>query len=360
MVPVPPAMTPPPSSVTVILPVRNEERNVEACVRSLLRQSYGEYVVVVVEDGSEDATPAILARLAAESPRLRVIPSAPLPPGWVGKSWALDAGAAAATSEWLLFTDADTEHDPGSLAATVAFAEAHRLDMLSLITRQLLHSFWERAVMPAIVTLILQAGGSLEEVNDPRSPVAKANGQFILIRRAVWGAVGGHREIRGTIPSDFALAGLIKGRGYRLMLADGRRWVRTRMYRSLREIWNGWSKNIIAGQRVAPLLAGAVALLAVSLGPLLLTGLALPSLVAGTGRFWAWPALVLGATGILWQVARGMAVAREMRIPLVYGLLHPLGFTVCAGILLNMAFRLLSGRGVEWKGRSYGGTATPG
>ncbi len=357
MVAVPPAVAPPISSVTIIVPARNEERGIEACVRSLVDQSYANYDVVVVDDGSEDATPAILQRLAAESPRLRVMRAPSLPPGWVGQTWAWQTGAGQATGEWLLFTDADTEHEPGMLAAVIAFAESRGLDMLSLITAQTLGSWGERIVLPAIFIVSLQTGGSLEEANDPQSPVAMANGQFILIRRAVYETAGGFGMIRGEVLNDGALARLIKGHGYRIMLADGRHWVRTRMYHSLGEIWRGFSKNAFFAvkQSLARVLVGAALLLGLSLGPFVLAGLAVTWLVTGTGNFWAWLALLFGGLGIVWQMVRGVGMAYSMRISLGYGLLHPLGLIILAGILLNSAFLILSGRGVTWKGRGYHG-----
>jgi len=346
MVSVPPALTPPISSVTIIVPARNEERNIEVCVRSLLNQSYTHYDVVVADDGSEDATPAILQRLAAESPRLRVVSVPPLPAGWGGQCWALATGAAGVSSEWLVFTDADTEHHPGTLAAVIVFAESHGLDMLSLITAQKLSSFWERVVLPVVFTLILQIGGSLEEVNDPRSPVAKANGQFILIRRAVYEAVGGYGAIRGEIVHDYAMARLIKRRGYRLMWVDGRNWVNAWMYRSLGEIWEGISRWLFrpAQRSLAWVLGSAVLLLGLSLGPFALAGLGITFLITGTGSFGSWLALLLGGLGILWLMKRGVLMAAVLRIPLVYGLLRPLGVVVFVGIMLNSAFVILSGR----------------
>lgn len=353
--PVPPAAMPPTSSVTINVPARNEERSIEACVRSLLNQSYTEYDVVVVDDRSEDATPAILSRLAAESPRLRVMSAPPLPPGWFGKSWALATASAQATSEWLLFTDADTEHQPGTLAAVIAFAEARDLHMLSLITNQQLVSFWERAVLPAIFGVLLQVGGSLEEVNDPRSPVAKANGQFILIRRAVYEAVGGFGAIRDRIPVDYAMARLVKGSGYRIMMAGGADWVQTRMYHSLGEIWEGFSKNVFfgAGQRLTRVLGGGVVVMLLLLGPFALAGMGTAWLARDGSSIWSWLVLSVGGLGIVWQMVRGIAMAHGMRIPLAYGLLHPLGAAIFVGICLNSAFRILSGRGVSWKGRRY-------
>jgi chlorobactene glucosyltransferase len=349
-------MEPPTSPVTIVVPARNEELGIEACVRSLLDQTYSNYELAVVDDRSEDATPAILQSLAAESPRLRVMAAPPLPSGWVGKCWAMATAAEQVGSEWLLFTDAESTHKPGMLAAVIGFAELHHLDMLSLMMGQHLPSFWERAVMPAIFGIIAQQSPLPEELNDPHSPEARAAGGFILIRRAVLEAVGGYGAIRGEVLDDYAMARLVKGHGYRIMWADGRDWMQVRMYHSLGEIWEGFTKNVFfaANESLAKVLLGAVLFLGLAWGPFALTGLAVAWLVTGSGGFWPSLALSLGGLGILWQVVRGAGIAAALRVPLAYGVLHPLGVSVFVGIMFGSAFKVLSGRGVAWKGRRYG------
>jgi chlorobactene glucosyltransferase len=287
-----------------------------------------------------------------------VVQTPPRPLGWLGKAWALTTGVEGATGEWLLFTDADTQHHPGVLAAAMAFAESRRLDMLSLMPGPTLVSFSERALMPAFMTVASHAGGAPAETNDPHSPVAKASGKFILIRRAVHEAVGGQWPIRGDMWNDRRLAQLVKGRGYRIMLVDGRDWVQTRMYRSLREIWEGASKNAFffdaqfdARASGARALGLAALLLGLSLGPFVLAGVAIAWRPTGLGTVWWWLAALIGGIGIFGQVARGVALAYWLRIPSAYGLLHPVGTLIFMAILLNSTFRILSGRHVTWKGR---------
>jgi chlorobactene glucosyltransferase len=335
------------------VPARNEERNIERCVRSLLSQPYASWELIVVDDGSTDATPAILSRLAAGSPRLRVMRAPPLPAGWVGKNAALTAGSAVASGDWLLFVDADTTHERGMLPAVIAFAEAHQVDMLSLLTHQEMHTFWERAVLPAIFTSIAQAG-SLAEVNDPRTTISWANGQFILIRRATYDALGGHAAIRSRVVEDFALAVLVKRRGYRLMLADGRAWVRTRMYESLRGIWDGFSKGLSSRQsRPLRSLTGAARDIAAVAVPLGLLAVGARAVASGSPSTWGVLALAAGVLMLGWQLVVGVVLARQMRIPAAYGLLRPVGILTYAGIKLNAGYLLLTGRGVPWKGRRY-------
>lgn len=339
--------------LSVIVPARDEERTIERCVRSLLAQTLADYEVIVVDDRSADATPAILARLAAEDPRLRVLSGAPLPDGWVGKPWALEQGARAARGAWLLFTDADSWHAPAACASALAFARAHGADALSIATYQELGSWGERAVLPTILGMVLVASGSLAQLNDPRDTRhALANGQFILVSRLAYEALGGHAALRGEIVEDVAFARRLKRDGrFRLLLAGGEDLVRVRMYRSLRGVWDGFTKNVYAGANgdLRALLGGTAFVAALSVLP---AGLALDALARKRP---------LRAAEALLCVALGSAVEayglRDTRLPRRLALWAPVGYAVLGGIALNSTWRVLSGRGVEWRGRRYTGRA---
>lgn len=345
------------ASIAVAVPARNEARNIGRCVAALLAQTYPNYSLTLVDDRSTGATPQILAglaRLARPDPRLRVLPGEPLPPGWAGKPHALAQAVRGAQAEWLCFVDADTIARPHLLAAAYASAAAQGADMFSLLTRQRLGTFWEKAVMPLVFSALAVAFPP-ERVNDPRRPEALANGQFILIRRAVYDPLGRHAALRASITEDKDLAQRVKQAGYRLVLADGRGAAETRMYTSLAELWEGWTKNIYLGlrRRLGLLLLG----LATGLGgALVLTGWPLAALVwlaRGGGLPAAGAtleALVLWAY-ILQQRAR---VLRELDLSPGWGLTLPLGSLIFAGMMLASTARVLMGRGVTWKGRTYG------
>jgi chlorobactene glucosyltransferase len=252
--------------------------------------------------------------------------------------------------------DADTFARPHLLAAAYATAEAQGADMFSLLTRQRLGTFWEKAVMPLVFSA-LAVGFPPGRVNDPRRPEAVANGQFILIRRAVYDALGGHAALRDSITEDKDLALRVKQAGFRLVVADGRAAAETRMYTSLAELWEGWTKNIYLGLRgqLGLLLLGMATGLG---GALVLTGWPLAGLVwlaRGGGLLAAGvtlEALVLWAY-ILQQRAR---VARELDLSPWWGLTLPLGALIFAGMMVTSTARALTGRGVTWKGRTYGNT----
>ena len=225
--------------VSIIVPARNEEASLGDCLQSLLAQTGVRYEIIVVDDGSTDRTRAI----AESCSGVRVISSGLLPEGWTGKNNAVVAGAAMARGDWLLFTDADTVHLPGSLARALAEAKEYGVDMLSYSPEQIAVTFWEMAVL-SVVFAELARKYPPRRVSDPASPIAAANGQYILIRRQAYEAVGGHRAIAGSLLEDVALAHAVKRSGRKIRFRYGADAVRTRMYRNWAQLREGWTKNL--------------------------------------------------------------------------------------------------------------------
>jgi glycosyltransferase involved in cell wall biosynthesis len=227
-----------PPTVSIVVPARNEEVCLGACLQSLLAQTDVAFEVVVVDDGSTDNT-----RFIAESLGVRVISAGPLAVGCSGKCNAAQAGADATSGEWLLFTDADTVHLPGSLARALAEAKQHHADLLSYSPQQEVHEILERALM-TVIFAELASMYRPKEVSDPASPAAAANGQYLLITREAYRAIGGHAAVAHTLLEDVALAQVVKRSGRRLFFRYGADIVRTRMYRSFSALWEGWTKNL--------------------------------------------------------------------------------------------------------------------
>jgi glycosyltransferase involved in cell wall biosynthesis len=225
--------------VSVIVPARNEEASLGACLESLVAQTGIGFEIIVVDDGSTDRTRDI----ADSFPNVRVIEPGPLPEGWSGKNNAVAAGAAQARGEWLLFTDADTIHLPDSLAKAAAEATKTHADLLSYSPEQEVHGFWERAVMPVIFADLARKYPPWR-ISDPSSKLAAANGQYLLVSRSAYTAVGGHTAVADSLLEDVALARLIKRAGYRITFRYGGDAVRTRMYRSFPQLREGWTKNL--------------------------------------------------------------------------------------------------------------------
>ena len=336
-------------SLSIVVPARNEERCIVPCVRSLLAQRGGDAEVIVVDDRSGDETSIILARLQREFPALQVVRGEPLPDGWVGKPWACAQGALRARGEWLLFTDADSRHEPHASASTLAFARATGADALSIMTGQELGSLAERAMLPAILQMVVFASGMITEINDPECPDrALANGQYLLVSRAAYDALGGHAALRGEIVEDIEFARRLKRDGrFRMLVAEGTQLVRVRMYRSFREIWDGFTKNMYLGARGdLRAIAGGVAFCgALSVAPPLL---AWASLRRGdwarAAEALAVPALVIGVA------ARG---ATYVSMPRRLAVFAPFGIGMFGAIALNSTRRALTGAGFAWRGRVY-------
>ncbi len=342
--------------VSLIVPARNEENNIRRCVESLLAQDYPALQVLVLDDRSTDLTPVILAELAAHDSRLVILAGRELPSGWAGKPHALYQASKFARGEWLLFVDADTFLHPNAVSACLASAQKTGADLYTVMTEQLTGSFWERVVMPLVMTA-LSVGFSPRKVNDPSTRDAIANGQFILIKRSVYDAIGGHERLKNQIVEDKAISEQVKWNGYRLIVADGRGIAQTRMYTDLPSMWEGWTKNIYLGlsDRPAMLLLGAFgAFLA------LMAALVLP-IWPLLGWFWylnggGWMALsVIMEALIVWGILFyfRMRVNVQMGIPRRYVLTTPLGAGIFAAMMFTSAWKVLSGQGVSWKGRTY-------
>ena len=245
---------PEPPLVSVIVPARNEALNIERCVRSILSSRWPALEVIVVDDRSEDATGALVRALAANDARVHVIDGAPVPAGWFGKQWACAQGASAARGSTLIFTDADTAHAPTLIPRSMHAMRTRALDFLTVGGFQELGSFWERVVMPQVFYMIATRYGGAGVVNRARRSRDKiANGQYLCFTRACYDAIGGHASVRGKAAEDLALAQLVHARGMRGELVMGEHELSTRMYTSLSEIVNGWTKNMVtAGADTLP------------------------------------------------------------------------------------------------------------
>jgi glycosyltransferase involved in cell wall biosynthesis len=338
-----PATEPP--IVSVIVPARNEEVSLGSCLNSLICQSGVDFEIIVVDDHSTDRTHDIARSFAAP---VRVIEAAPLAPGWTGKNNAVASGARIARGEWLLFTDADTVHLPGSLARSLQEAMREKAAALSYSPEQIVESVWEKAVMPVIFAE-LTATFRPSQVSDPRSPAAAANGQYLLITREAYDAVGGHAAVRGDLLEDVALARLVKRSGRKIFFRFSADAVRTRMYRTFGQLREGWTKNLAllfpSPFRLAVLRMLEFALIAASLAT------AATSTIRGHLR----PAAVAGAMtlGLYFSL---LARIRRAHFSWDANLLSFFGLPFFSYLLLRSKIFHQRG-GVSWKGRTYSATA---
>lgn len=333
--------------VSVLVPARNEERSIGACLDSLARQEYGDYEIIVLDDGSDDRTADIVRAYAERCEIVRIATGRPLPPRWFGKAFACDQLAALARGDLLIFTDADTAHAPAMIRSVVGAAAAGA-DVVTAFPEQEIGGWSEALIVPFIFFTIWAVLPVGRVWSDPSPRVVAANGQLLAFTRAAYARIGGHRAVRLSVLDDMDLARRAKRDGLRVRLTDGTGIVYTRMYRSASEVWRGFSKNAYALTGASPGIAIGFAAL-VTLLYLLPSVVLVLSLIVGTG-LWTWRILPLIL--VLLMFVQSTVVARRMRRPFWQPVVHPL-CVVCFLVILANSVRWHA-RGVTvWKDRVY-------
>jgi len=327
--------------VSIIVPARNEEACLGGCLKSLVAQTGIPFEMIVVDDDSTDRT----AEIARSFPGVSMIQAGRLPDNWTGKNNAMAAGAKVAhtKAKWLLFTDADTVHQAGSLARAVAEAEQHGAALLSYSPQQGVHGFWEKAVMPVIFAELATTYPP-QAVNDPTSPIAAANGQYLMISREAYDAIGGHTTIAADLLEDVALAHLVKRSGGKIFFRYGGDAVRTRMYRNFAQLREGWTKNLAL---LFPRPRG-LALLRSAEFVLIIGNLVAAVWAKLSGR----PNLAL-QTALLTIILSGwfwMRI-RKAHFSALSSLMAVFGLPIFASLLMRSV--TAHGSKVNWKGRAY-------
>lgn len=341
----PPAETFP--RVSILVPARNEAHNIEACLRSLLAQQYPGFEVLVLDDHSTDGTPAILERLSRQDARLRVLSARPLPEGWLGKHWACHQLAQAATGDLILFTDADTRHEPLALRDGVSALMSEVADMLTIIPLERVETWGVRLTVPAIGFFICCFLPLALAQQIRRPSLALAIGQFMLFRRPALEAIGGYESVRAEVVDDVALARRIVRLGHRWRIMDGTNRVSCRMYRGFWEAVEGFTKNIFAyfnHHVLLYILVWTWVEVAFALPPLVL-------LAGELGRplefFPQRQALIATSASLLcWLIAY-----RRFRFPLVLVVLYPITITLFVLIAFRSMVYNLTGQ-AQWKDRA--------
>ncbi len=328
--------------VSVVIAARNEETDLPSTLDALLAQDYPNFEIVVVDGDSTDRTREVARE---RGPRVRVLEEPPLPDGWVGKNWGCTVGAEATEGDYLFFLDADVRLEPSALRTTVDWAEREGADLATIAPRVEMRGFWECLILPFFSEMVLVYFRA-PRVNLPGSSAAMANGQFLLVRRSAYDAVGGHRAVRGVVLEDVALARRFRADGLRLRMAIGPRLAVTRMYRDRGEMFEGLLKNVHDTEFVAArqlgLLIGLVACYLLPLG-LLPFGLWVGApILVGMGAF-----LDVALFGKQLMLARGVGA------PAVYGLLYPLAVAYYLRLLGASLVRGVGGQPIHWKGREY-------
>ena len=346
----------PPPRASVLVPIKDEAHQIKGCLASVLALDYPDFEVIAIDDRSTDGTGEIIDEIAANDSRLQVIHVDPqaLPAGWVGKTHALHVGMQHATGEWLLFVDSDVQLAPDSLRATIALAEKRRFHLVSLLPRLINQTFWERLIVPlggaATSAMFLLPMTNYNELPN----IAFANGQFLLIRRSAYDAIGGHASVRDQLSEDIGIAKALKRRGFKPRLAIGSDFAATRMYHSFASVMNGWSRNFFGGSGGMPwkLLAG--------ISFVFVSCFSLFAVIAWGGYRGQHPIAHFGAEGwLLAALVHWLIMTLAITInyawtgnPKRYALLFPLGASMLIVIWLR-AIHMCVTRRVEWRGTRY-------
>jgi chlorobactene glucosyltransferase len=337
--------------VSVLVPARNEEsRILEDAVRSIARQDYPNLEVIVVDDRSTDRTLAILQQIESAEPRVRAVRGGSLPPGWLGKPWALEQAKRAARGTWLLATDADIFFAPEAVRAAMSTAFRGRYDAVTLVPDVSgSASFWVRTVLP-IAAWMIAVVFPPDKTNDPSSPVALACGAFLLMRREAHDAAGGYHRIRNEVADDVATARALKTAERRLRIENGAELLHTPMYNSLGELWDGFSRNAFSGAdgRLSVVVLNSLLNLLTTALPTLLALLGF-ALWLGAGIEEAQPIALSATLAYAAMVVTFVPVYRAVGESARYALLAGLANFIMVLILLNSAYRAISGRGVRWR-----------
>lgn len=327
-------------AISAIVPARNEEVVIAACIESLAAQpEIAE--IIAVNDQSSDRTLEILQKLARQIARLKVIDAPVPPPGWVGKNHAVWIGAQQARGEWLLCTDADAVLKEGAAAKALELSKEHKAALVSFSPEQVLEKWYEKALIPFIYVRLAQKF-SFEQVNDPNSDAAGANGQFLMVRREVYDAVGGHAAVHGDVLEDVALARRVKASGARIWFGYSDGVVRVRMYRLFSAMWEGWKKNlfVLVGGTTGAVFSEFESTFPWMILVVLLIGIKVPI------------AMFAGVVLLLMrQLSYGLALTRN-QFPFKYIMYYIPAVFLYAGVLWASHESYAKGK-VSWKGREY-------
>lgn len=338
-----------PPMISVLIPARDEEKNINRCLRSLLRQDYANFEIIVLDDNSRDNTWAVVSKIAEKDSRIKLIKGKKLEKGWLGKSYACWQLSQYASGQYLLFTDADTLHFKNSISCALAALLINNVDALSIFARQITVTFHERMMVP-FGNFFIMAFLPLALVRKSRSPLfCTAIGQFMLFKKEVYENIGGHQSVKKEILEDVHLSKQVKKCGYRFMIFDGRDNFYCRMYHNFDEVARGYGKVLAAAFDYSIIMQGIVTLFVFLL-------FLVPFIMLPLGIFiFDWSQMVINAIGVQLIVLLALRVMLTIRFKLRFIdiFLQPISIIYLVLISVYSAALSKHSAGIYWKGRRY-------
>ena len=336
--------------ISILLPARNEEANIGVCLESLRQQDYPNFEILVLDDSSTDGTADIVARIASEDNRVRLLRGQPLPPGWAGKTFACHQLAQEARGSWLLFTDADTVHASSMLRRVLGVALATRAALISGFPYQRTSSIWQKTAMPILFYFMLLCWMPFWWLQRSRCTMPSvAIGQFLFFSAEEYRSIGGHEAVKSRIVEDVWLGIEVSRHKYRQLTLDLSSLVSCQMYREFGTMWDGITRwfYTVASLSVVTLVVMIAVVLLLFLAPFvwLVYGLLLAQ------PAFAWEVLVMLQVAIVF-LARFLA-GRRFSQPKTSIILHPIGVAFLLLVSFYASYQYLTGAGVKWKGRVY-------
>ena len=332
--------------VAILIPARDEERNIAKCINSLLAQNYPNFEVVVLDDNSTDDTGFILRGLAIKNPLLRIIQGTPLPQEWLGKHWACHQLAESTKSELILFTDADTTHNSGMLLQAVGALEKEHADLITAFPKEEVLTLGEQLIVPMM-------GWGIHSFLPIRfaqwlhwSSLSVTIGQFMLFRRKAYNAVGGYKAVKHNVIDDVALGRMIINHGFAWRLLDGTQYVTCRMYHNFSETVEGFSKNVFSffDCRVLPFIVAWTIVGFMFIDPLLAV-----FSVSNQASLTHFP-LKMATIAIIESLLLWLIAYRRFRFPMYLVFLYPVSLGLFILIAMRSMVLTLTGH-TTWKGR---------
>ncbi|MDP7287006.1 MAG: glycosyltransferase family 2 protein [Phycisphaerae bacterium] len=345
-----------PPLVSVMVAAKDEEDCIEQCVRSMLDQDYPNFEMIVCNDRSDDNTAAIVEKIAAEDPRLKLVNIEQLPEGWCGKNNAMQTGISQAKGQWICMIDADCRQTSNrTLSVAVEHARKNNIDLFSILPDLEMKGFWEKTIQP-VCSGVMMIWFSPDKVNNPKKSNAYANGAFMLMRREAYEAAGTHEAVKDQVNEDMHMADIVKSSGKKLRVLRSDGLYKVRMYTSFKQIMRGWSR-IFFGT------FGTLKRLIISFLLMAIMGL-LPYVAAIVGLLGfhmsgSTAALTCGIAGLAGVTMQLSVIFRYYRLLGNSGLLaitYSMACVITLVVIVISMTKLRSGATVTWKSTSYAKT----